>query len=234
MADDEHEEGGDAAAEAFEEVRAEVTLLRRAIERLAAERAEVPELPDYSETLGRITKGLNAALHRIDVLAKAAEDGVAPRYVADRIVAAGANARADDQRTIATARQGLEDATRALHGFVVSARRGDEQNRWLAFVAIGGLLLGMVLWAVLAGVVARAAPASWLWPEKMAARTLDMPMWEGGQRMMRAASPGAFAAIAAGDQIVTANRKALEGCRKRANKAHEEVRCAVNVAPLGR
>ena len=41
MAEEDYQDGGDAAAQAFEEVRAEVALLRRAIERLAAERAEV-------------------------------------------------------------------------------------------------------------------------------------------------------------------------------------------------
>jgi hypothetical protein len=35
-------------------------------------------------------------------------------------------------------------------------------------------------------------------------------MWEGGQRMMRASSADAFANIAAGDWIITANWEALE------------------------
>ena len=46
------EEGPSEAAQAFQELRAEVTLMRRAVERLTAERMEVPEPPDYSETLG--------------------------------------------------------------------------------------------------------------------------------------------------------------------------------------
>ena len=105
MADEHDQEEGDAAAEAFEGLRGEVTLLRRAVERLAA---ELPEQPDYSETLGRLTKATVAAAQRLDILAKAAEDGVAPRYVADRITAAGGSARAEDQRTIAEARGALE------------------------------------------------------------------------------------------------------------------------------
>src|SRR3546814_8220127 len=114
---------------------------------------------------------------------------------------------------------------------LVSARRGDEQNRWLMWSAIGGVVVGMILWAVFAGIVARAVPASWQWPEKMAARSLDLPMWEGGQRLMRASAPDAFANIAAGDRIVTANRQALEACRKRADRERETVRCTVSVAP---
>jgi hypothetical protein len=119
-------------------------------------------------------------------------------------------------------------------GYVVSARRGDEQNRWLMWSAIGGVVVGMMLWAVFAGIVARAVPASWQWPEKMAARSLDLPMWEGGQHLMRASAPDAFANIAAGDRIVTANRQALEACRKRADKAREAVRCTIKIEPEAR
>ncbi|APX67948.1 hypothetical protein AV944_18145 (plasmid) [Sphingomonas sp. LK11] len=177
---------------------------------------------------------IDATLQRADALVAAARDGATPRHVVDRIVAAGGDARTEDRRTIATAAAELKDATRVLQGVAVSARRGDEQNRWLMWTAIGGIVAGMVLWAAFAGVVARAVPASWQWPEKMAARTLAMPKWEGAQRMMQAASPSAFAALVAGDRIVSANREALEACRKRADREREAVRCTINVGGDGR
>ncbi len=217
------EEGPDEAAQAFEELRAEVTLMRRAVERLTAERMEAPELPDYSETLGVIANNITATAQRVDMLA------MTPEQLARRITAAANTARQEDRQMITTARTGLEDVTRQLHGYVVSARRGDEQNRWLMWSSIGGVVIGMILWAVFAGIVARAVPASWQWPEKMAARSLDLPMWEGGQRLMRASAPEAFANIAASDRLVTANRDVLEACQKRADNAREEVRCTVNV-----
>jgi hypothetical protein len=229
MSEDEHE--SETAQEAFARVEGELALLRRAIERMAVERAEVPEQPDYSETLAGMVQKIDATLQRADALVAAAKDGATPRHVVDRIVAAGGDARTEDRRTIATAASELKDATRALQGVTASARRGDEQNRWLMWTAIGGVVLGMVLWAAFAGVVARAVPASWQWPEKIAARTLDMPMWGGGQRMMQAASPGAFVALAAGDRIVAANREALEACRKRAAKTRQAARCIVSVNP---
>ena len=113
MRDDEDRAGhgqdeGDAAARAFndlrDDVRGELALLRRAIEGLAAERANVPEPPDYSETLGQIVKAATATAARVDVLARAAEDAVAPRYVADRIVAAGATARSHPYAASCSAR----------------------------------------------------------------------------------------------------------------------------------
>ena len=69
---------------------------------------------------------------------------------------------------------------------------------------------------------------AWL-PEWMAARALDFPKWEAGQRLVRTAAPDAFANIAAGDRIITANRVVLEACRKRAAKTHEPVHCTISI-----
>ncbi|GAA0659712.1 hypothetical protein FHT00_003584 [Sphingomonas insulae] len=222
MSDDDHEP--DAAAEAFEGLRGELALLRRAIEGIAA-RDDRPEPPDYSETLAQITKLATGTYQRAEILRKAGEEEAVARQVAARI----SGAVAEDRQAVKTAAGELRDATRALQGVTVSARRGDEQNRWLVWTAIGGILAGMILWAVFAGIVARAVPTSWRWPERMAARTLAMPMWEGGQRMMRSAAPEAFANVAAADRIVTANRAVLETCRKKADKAGEAVRCAITI-----
>lgn len=233
MTDDDHEP--DAAAEAFEGVRGElarqsdeIVLLRRAIEGIAAARDDRPELPDYSETLGQLTNFASATYQRAEILRKAAEEETVARQVVARV----AGAVAEDRQAVKLAAGELRDATRALQGVTVSARRGDQQNRWLVWTAIGGIVVGMILWAVFAGIVARTVPTGWQWPERMAARTLDMPMWEGGQRMMRTAAPDAFANIAAGDRLVTANRVALEACQKRAGRARETVRCTVSIAPL--
>jgi Family of unknown function (DUF6118) len=228
MADD---EGGDDAAQAFEELRAEVTLMRRAVERLAAERLEMPEPVDYSETLGKLTKLAAATFQKVDAVAASPALAMTPEQMAGRIAGAASTIRQEDRQTIATARTGLEDVTRRLHGYVVSARRGDEQNRWLAYAGLGGTVLGMVLWALCAGPIAHLAPASWRWPEKMASRTLDLPMWEAGRHLLIMDSPESWNALADGWNIVQGNRKAIEGCRKAAAKAKEAVRCTVSIAP---
>jgi len=233
MTDDDHEP--DAAAEAFEDVRSElarqsdeVVLLRRAIEGIAAARDDRPWPADYSETLGQLMKLANATYQRAEILRKAAEEETVARQVVARI----GGAVAEDRQAVKTAAGELRDATRALQGMTVSARRGDEQNRWLIWTAISGIVVGMIVWAVFAGIVARnVAPTGWQWPERMAARTLNLPMWEGGQRLMRTVAPDAFANIAAGDRIITANRVTLEACRKHADKARKAVRCGIDVEP---
>ena len=81
---DEGEYERDAAAEAFEGVRGELALLRRAIEGIAA-RDDRPEPPDYSETLGQITKLATATYQRAEILRKATEEETVARQVAARI-----------------------------------------------------------------------------------------------------------------------------------------------------
>ena len=65
-------------------------------------------------------------------------------------------------------------------------------------------------------------------PKCMATRTLDRTMWDGGRRKMRAAAQDACH-IAARYRIITANREAMEACRKRANTANEAARWTISV-----
>jgi hypothetical protein len=226
---DDHEP--DAAAEAFEGVRGELALLRRAVERLAAERAEVPEIPDYSETLGKMTKAVGAIDQRLAVLEKANDDGMAPRQIAASIVSASADARSEDRRTIVSAGEKMTDAVVSLHGIVNTARRAAEQKGVVLRTGLAGLAIGALLWTIIPGIVARELPAKWQVPEWMAARTLGLPKWEAGQRLMRASAPDVYDYIKAGNRIVVANQKALDACRKRANKAGSAARCTVSVEP---
>lgn len=231
MADEDDSQGADAA-EAFEAMRGELALLRRAVEGLAAERSG-QDMPNYTETLGVLQQGVNTAgenIARIGQFLKAAPAlAMTPEQMAQRIAAAGNAARREDQAALAKAGEDKAGVMAELRAIAGSAwTRADQKNRQLWF-GLGGVVAGLVLWAILAGPIARAVPESWQWPEKMAARSLRMPMWEGGQRMMRVASPDAFAAIVAGDRIIAANREALAACRNRANKAHDGMRCAVKL-----
>ena len=226
---------GDAAAEAFEAMRGELALLRRAVERLAAERAEVPEPPDYSETLGELQRGVNTAAENIGriglFLKQAPALAMTPEQMAQRIAAAGAVARREDQAALATARKGLEEVTHQLHAYVVLGRTSDEQNRWLTWTAIGGVLVGIVLWALFAGPIARATPDSWRWPESMATRALGGSTWEGVRRLAVSDSSDTWNAMVAGAVIGRGNDEALQRCQRNANKAGEPVRCSVRIRP---
>ena len=189
---DDDQDRSDAAAEAFEEVRARLTLVRRGMERISTRLDAVSEPKDYDETLGRVAQGINRLGERMDALVDRPGIKITPEGIARQIATAGSTTRAEDQRMITEARGALERTTAQLAGVVGSARRGDERNRWLAGSGIVSAIVGMVRWAALAGPIARVMPESWQWPEKTAARTLDLPMWEGGQRIIRVVAPEAF------------------------------------------
>lgn len=219
----------DEAAQAFESLRAEVSLMRRAVERLAAERAEGSHAPDYSETLGVISQNLSATAQRVDALVKSPALSLTPEETGRQIDAASFTARREDHRLFLAARQGMEEVAGRLGRHLQSDIAAAEQRRRLWQVGLAGIAAGMVLWAILAGPFARAMPASWLLPERMAARSLRMPMWAGGQRLMRAGDAQAFAGVLAGSRLAIANRETLEACRKQAARAKKAVRCAVEV-----
>lgn len=240
MGDDIQE--GDDPAEAFDRLRAvvegqdrELALLRRAVEGLAAERAHI-DVPDYTETLGRMQQGVDATADRIavinDVIARSPALAMTPEQMAQRIAAAGSTARREDQAALAKAGEDKARVLAELRTIAGSAwTRADQKNRQLWF-ALGGVAAGILAWAIVPGLVAREiAPASWQWPERMAAQTLDRPMWDAGQRMMQSADPAQFGAIVAGDKILTANRETIDGCQKAATKAKKPVRCTVEVKP---
>ena len=210
MTDEDNSQGTDAA-EAFEAMCVELALLRRAVEGLAAERGAI-DVPDYTETLGRMQ----------------------PEQMAQRIAAAGSAARREDQAALAKAGEDKARVMAELRAIAGSAwTLAEQKNRQLWF-GLGGGGIGVVAWAIVPGFVAREiAPASWQWPARLAARTLDMPRWEAGQRMMQSADPAAFRAVVAADRIVTANRKTIEGCSKAAARARETVRCTIRVRPDG-
>lgn len=221
--------GTDEAARAFDELRGEVGLLRRAVERLAAERADDSHGPDYSETLGVIAANITATAQAVDVLAKSPALSLPPEEIGRQITAAGFDARREDHRLFATAKQGMDEAAARLGRQLRSHTEAGEQRRRLWQVGSLSVAAGMILWATLAGPIARSMPASWLSPERMAARSLRMPMWEAGQRLMRAGNAAAFAGVLAADRLASANRDTLTACRRQAARTGKAARCVIEV-----
>ncbi|MBP2279163.1 DUF6118 family protein [Sphingomonas sp. PL20] len=227
MADEDDSE--DQAAQAFESLRAEVSLMRRAVERLAAERAEDRHVPDYSETLGVISRNLSATAQRVDALVKSPALSLTPEETGRQIDAASFTARREDHRLFLAAKQGMDEVAARLSRHLQSDIAAGEQRRRLGYAGLIGLVAGMAVWAILPGGLARAMPESWHWPERMAARTLGLPMWDGGQRLMAVASPDAWRGITGAATLARDNRDAIGACRTAAARAKKAVRCTIEV-----
>ena len=226
---DTEERGADPATQAFARLEGEMALMRRAVEHLAAEKADIV-IPDYSTTLGEMAKRLSATAQGLLAIAEKPAMQLTPEGLAARIEAAAEKSRASDKATLREAREAHQEAARIIHGLVGAVRGTDEQRKHLIWAAGGGLAAGCLLWSILPGVLLRALPDSWHMPESMAAHIIGEPtLWDAGTRMMRAGSAEGWQAIADAAEMRRDNREAIDACEQAASKAEEPVRCSIKI-----
>lgn len=229
MADQYREVEQDDPVAAFEQLRGEVALLRRAVEGLTAAR-EAIDIPDYEPTLARTEKVLGLLVQQSNAIRTSPAMALTPETMGSRLNASVVQAVNAVRGEAQASKLALDGAVGDLRGLVTSARRADEQKQWLYMVGGGGVLLGLLLYALLAGPIARMMPASWQWPERMAARVLDEPtIWNAGQHLMANASPPRWDVIVAAANLARDNRTTIEKCREAAAKSEKAVRCTIKV-----
>lgn len=219
----------DPAAEAFARLEGELALMRRAVQHLAAERADIV-IPDYGTTLTDMAKRLGAISRGINTIADHPAMQLTPDSLGTRIEAVAESARRSDHDRIRQARADMDHATRDLRSLTAQARTAGEQRQQLFQVAGGCVLAGIFLWSFLPGTIARTMPESWHWPERIATRMVGAPsIWDAGARMMQAGDPQAWNALLHAADIQRENREAIEACRKSATTSRQPVRCTVRI-----
>ena len=227
------EAASDPAAEAFARLEGELALMRRAVQHLAAERADIV-IPDYGTTLTDMAKRLGAIARGINTIADHPAMQLTPDNLGARIEAVAESARRSDHDKIRQARADMDHATRDLRSLTAQARTAGEQRQQLFQVAGGCVLAGIFLWSFLPGTIARAMPDSWNWPERIATRMVGASsIWDAGARMMQAGDPQAWNALLHAANIQRDNREAIEACRKSAATSRQPVRCTVRIRPDG-
>jgi hypothetical protein len=189
---------------------------------VAAEKADI-EIPDYSNTLAKLSKSV-IAIERAPALQ------MTPEEFQSQIEAAAALARREDQAAITELKRELADTRRDLRATIGTAATIAQQERDRWRWAGGGFVAGCLAWAVLPGFVARIAPTDWHWPERLAARTVREPtLWQAGIRIMQADSPQAWQFIADAAELRRDNHEAIDACEQQAVKAKQPVRCTIRV-----
>ncbi|OYX00027.1 MAG: hypothetical protein B7Z12_16945 [Caulobacter vibrioides] len=184
-------EPADAAA-AFEALRREVALLNVAVAGLAAERTPAP---DYSETLGEITKGVSVAIGRLGKVMTSPAFTLSPADLTRQIAAAGDEARRQDRAAVYLAQEALLRSARDLDGWIDRARLASAQNWRLVQAAAMGVVAGAVVYASVPTMIVNAAPPHWAWPEKRAAYVLRRDMWSAGERLLAVADGEGWRAL---------------------------------------
>ena len=215
------DEPEDAAAEAFEALRAEVTQLRAGVEGLSAA-IQGQASADYAPTLGAIAKSLTA------IEAHPALQ-IAPETFAYRLREATELSTQQGRRELGTAVQRVVTAGADLERLALGWRTGREQVRQVAIMTAVGAVVGVVVWLCFSGPIARSLPTSWSVPERMAAATLRLDRWEAGAQLLRSADASGWARLAAAADLETQNRPALVACGQKAARSGKAERCVVTV-----
>lgn len=174
------------AATAFGEVRAEISLLRRAVERLTDERTAQP---DYAPSLEAIAKRLEDVCVWAKRVSERPALGLTPATLAHEIAEAGEAVRTRDQEMLDWATRRMDDAGGRIDAIIARSRSTAEQDRELKRNRVAFAVAGMVLCAILPGAVARSLPVSWAIPERIAAWIVGADIWTAGARMMTKANP---------------------------------------------
>ncbi|WP_033073036.1 DUF6118 family protein [Sphingopyxis sp. MWB1] len=229
--DDQTAQPQDPAAAAFTRLESQIALMRRAVENLATEKANI-DIPDYSDTLGEMAESLAAVADTLDTIAAKPAMAMTPEGMAQRMDQAARSARQSDREQIAAAETRYDDAMRDLTKIVASAWSASYQREYLRWAACGGVLAGCLLWAIVPGILARQLPESWHMPERIAMRTLREPsVWDAGVRLLKVGSPLDWRAISDAAEMRGRNKKTIADCERAAEKSKKVVRCRVTITP---
>jgi len=219
-----------ARVEAMEErLEGRMAMMTRALEHIAIEKQSI-EVPDYSPTLGRMNGNLADIAKRMKAVEQSDALQMTPERMAERIGEAAEAARASDRITIKETRELHRQTIAAMNMATGTLRAREEQQRHLLY-AIGGAILAVsLLWLIYPGWAASIGPQSWLWPERVARRTMGEPtLWDAGIRLMRVGNPEGWQAIVDAADMQQANRDTIAACEKAAVKAKEPVRCTIRI-----
>jgi hypothetical protein len=193
--DEDHEALGDDPAAAFEALRAEVAALRASLG--GGDDGRVA--PDYAPTLGKMA----ATLAKIEAHPALQ---LTPDAFAYQVRQARDAAQQQAGRDMSAAIQRVDAAGAGLERLAERQRTGREQVRQVAIMTAVGAALGIIVWVGFSGPIARALPASWSVPERMAAATLRLDRWEAGARLMQNANPQGWAQLIEASRALDRNR----------------------------
>jgi hypothetical protein len=218
----------DPATLAFDTLREEVALVRRAVAGLAAERGAT-EIPDYSETLSKILRESAAMANSLKTLAAAPALQRTAQSLAREIAESGNEARRSDQKALTEARDAFRQAAYDVGLRLTSAKAAADQRQWLLWTAAIAFFAGMLVLAIGIGPVVRALPQNWQWPENIAAGIVGTDQEAAGIRLIESAAPDRWRDIVLGYGIVSGNRDAIARCQRAAASTKKTVRCTIAI-----
>jgi len=219
MADD---HAGDPA-QAFEDLRAEVSVLRRAIEALPAAMRE-SRSPDYSQDLAVIGKGLDEVGEQLETILKSPALTRTPEQQSQAIANAGANLIREAAQRLDRAAQEAERERSRLSGIIGQAWAQDRQFRLLCWIGGTAFAVGLLLSPIVAGVLPFGLNT------RVAALIMREDRWTAGSELMKAANPHGWDRFITDTQFASDNRETIDACQAAAARTGKAQHCAVTLA----
>jgi hypothetical protein len=216
------ESGSGGAEQAFEDLRAEVIVLRRAVEALPdAWAANRPA--NYTATLGQIAKGLETLAGQVHLIEQHPAMRMTPAQHQQALDRAGAGVMDSAARKLDAATADAMNARHELAGLIGSMRAQRKQIEWLAITAAAALIFGLLI----SPFAARLLPFGW--DAAVAATILHTDRWNAGIALMESANPEGWKTLASEINLLEPNHAALTACREAAAKAKKSQSCTIVV-----
>ena len=210
-------------AQAFEDLRAEVSVLRRAIEALPAAMRD-SRSPDYSQDLAIIGKGLDDVGEQLEAILKSPALTRTPEQQGQAIASAGANLIREAAQRLDRAAQEAERERSRLSGIIGQAWAQDRQFRLLCWTGGAALAVGLLLSPIVAGVLPFGLNT------RVAALIMREDRWTAGGELMQAANPHGWDRFIADTRFASDNREPIDACQAAAARTGKPQHCAVMVA----
>jgi hypothetical protein len=211
-------------AQAFEDLRAEVSVLRRAVEALpTAIRESRP--PDYSPDLAVLGKGLDEIGEQLDTILKSPALMMSPEAQGQAIARSGQNLIRETAQRLDQAARTVEAERSRLAAMVGQVWAQDRQFKLLCWTGGAAFALGLLLSPIIAGLLPFGLNA------RVAALVMREDRWTAGAALMRAGNAGGWAQLAADTQLVSDNRQVVDACRAAAARSGKTRECTVTLAP---
>jgi hypothetical protein len=222
MPDDQTEAQAGDPAKAFEDLRAEVSVMRKALEALpAAIRENRP--PDYAQDLAVIGKGLDEIGGQLETIQKSPALKMTPEQQGQSIANAGSNLIREAMQKLERAADYADTERRTLTHMIGTIHSKSDQRFLMMMAAVLGLIVGL----------AASLPIASIMPfglnNVIAAHIVGGEKWDAGTALLNDSDPNRWAQIVADSNLIEANRDKVIACQKAAATGKKDERCTITV-----
>jgi hypothetical protein len=222
MPDDQTESQPNDPAKAFDDLRAEVSVLRKAVEALPrAMRENRP--PDYAHDLAVIGKGLDEIGGQLETIQKSPALRMSPEQQGQSIANAGSAMIREAAQKLDRAAREADRERYNLSQMIGTLGIKEQRRRFWAIMLPLVFVMGFTAFPF----AMRAMPGGF--KRLVAATVIGESQWDAGMALMRSENPDGWAQLSADAELVSANRDKIAKCRESAAKSKQEQRCYIQI-----